>query len=71
MTCEAILYGVVQLLNLKNHDRVNPLLKVFLILFVISFVGLLINKRLAIFGAGFVVLIYTLMIVVWIMKGIG
>ena len=63
--------GVVQLLNLKNHDRVNPLLKVFLVLFVISFVGLLINKRLAIFGAGFVVLIYTLIIVVWIMKGIG
>lgn len=62
--------GIVRLLNLKNHDRMNPLVKVFLVLFLFLFVGSLFNKKLLFAGAGFIVLIYTLMIAVWIKKGI-
>ena len=62
--------GIVQLFNIKNHDRLNPFLKVFLGLFVLFFIGIIFNKKLIMFGAGFIVFIYVLIIAVWVGKGI-
>ena len=62
--------GIIQLLNLKNHDRASPLLKVFILSIVLLFIGAIFNKNTMVLGMGFVVFIYVLIIAVWVGKGI-
>ena len=62
--------GIIQLLNLKNHDRVSPLLKTFILIMVLFFTGMVFNEKMTMFGAGFIVFIYVLIIATWIGKGI-
>ncbi len=58
--------GLIRLVNFNNHDRIEPLLKIFLVLFILLFVGTVFNKKILLLGAGFIVLIYTFIIAIWI-----
>ena len=63
--------GIIRLLDLKNHDRIDPVFKLFICLIILLIVGTILNKKILYVGGGFIVFVYTIIFAFWIKNNIS